>query len=59
MEGIRVVLVDIRPAVVDRVPFCTERGPKFDGKRCDVLGRRPGSICEPAILQAGIEWEVP
>jgi hypothetical protein len=57
---LRIVLVDdVRPAITDRIPFCNERCPHHDGKRCSVLGRRPGSICEPAIEQAGITWEVP
>jgi hypothetical protein len=27
------------------------RCPAFDGKRCGVLGHRPGSICEPAVRE--------
>lgn len=33
-------------------PFCSERCPSFDGKRCEVLGHRPGSLCEPAVRDA-------
>ena len=34
----------------DKLPFCTEECPSHDGKRCDILGRRPGyGLCQPAI----------
>ncbi len=33
-------------------PFCSERCPSFDGKRCEILGHRPGSLCEPAVRDA-------
>lgn len=32
------------------VPMCVETCPSHDGKRCEVLGRRPGHICEPAVV---------
>jgi hypothetical protein len=33
------------------VPFCsTDECKSYDGKRCKVLGLRPGSICEPAVI---------
>lgn len=60
IQALRIVLDnDVRPAITDRIPFCNERCPHHDGKRCDIIGRRPGNICEPAIEQAGITWEVP
>lgn len=32
------------------VPGCsTDDCPHYDGKRCRLLGFRPGSICEPAV----------
>lgn len=37
------------PAWADDVPFCDERCPQHDGKRCRLLGERPGRICEPAV----------
>ena len=32
------------------VPFCTEECRQHDGKRCRLLGFRPGNICEPAVV---------
>ncbi len=33
------------------VPFCTtSECSKYDGKRCELLGFRPGNICEPAVM---------
>ena len=41
---------DVRPEWENGVPHCdTERCSKYDGKRCRVLGRRPGVLCEPAV----------
>lgn len=31
------------------VPLCDERCPEFDGKRCGVMGNRPGRLCEPWV----------
>jgi hypothetical protein len=32
------------------VPHCREDGcVHYDGKRCELLGVRPGDICEPAV----------
>ena len=33
----------------DDVPWCNESCPKHDGKRCEVLGRRPDDMCVPAV----------
>jgi len=34
------------------VPWCTrEDCPAFDGKRCELLGFRPGSLCEPQVAE--------
>jgi hypothetical protein len=31
----------------DGVPYCTdEQCPKYDGKRCELLGHRPCRVCE-------------
>jgi|AGTN01.3.fsa_nt_gi hypothetical protein len=39
---------EIRPAVcLDGVGYCDEDCPQHDGKRCRVIGRRPGEICWP------------
>jgi hypothetical protein len=33
------------------VPRCTyDDCPSYDGKRCEETGFRPGSICEPAVI---------
>lgn len=33
------------------VPLCTSDGcDDYDGKRCRLLGCRPSSICEPAVI---------
>lgn len=37
------------PKWLNDVPHCQERCPKFDGKRCDELGRQPDTICEPEV----------
>jgi hypothetical protein len=39
----------IHPHWEDEVPLCDEECPSHDGKRCEILGRRPGYICEPAV----------
>jgi len=34
------------------VPICTdERCDHFDGKRCLLIGLRPGNICEPLVVE--------
>ncbi len=33
------------------VPYCSSECKSYDGKRCRLLGRRPDSICEPAVEQ--------
>lgn len=30
---------------------CDDRCPQHDGKRCDLLGYKPGSVCEPWARQ--------
>ena len=36
----------------DSVPRCSEDDcPMFDGKRCEELGHRPSSLCEPAVSE--------
>lgn len=42
-----------RPQWHNAVPMCDERCPRHDGKRCDVLGLRPGALCEPVVQQMG------
>ena len=37
------------PEWLDDVPRCTERCPHHDGKRCRLMGFRPGPLCEPAV----------
>lgn len=41
------------------VPRCApDNCGAYDGKRCDLLGYRPDSVCEPAVrlLVKGREW---
>jgi hypothetical protein len=34
------------------IPFCTyDQCPAYDGKRCRLIGFRPGNICEPAVIE--------
>lgn len=49
VEGIR---ADIDPEWSDLgVPMCTENDCReYDGKRCEVMGFRPRTICEPAVI---------
>jgi hypothetical protein len=42
-------LPSIEPEVLSGVPFCSEQCPQHDGKRCRLLGARPGTICEPGV----------
>lgn len=39
----------IEPDVCGGIPFCSERCPQHDGKRCRILGLKPGNICEPGV----------
>jgi hypothetical protein len=38
------------------VPMCSHACSYFDGKRCEALGLRPGSLCEPAV--SGMAWRL-
>lgn len=41
---------DLQADWTDDGPLCTTSlCPQYDGKRCQALGRRPDSHCEPAI----------
>jgi len=33
------------------VPWCIEKCKEHDGKRCELLGHRPDSICEPYVIK--------
>lgn len=35
------------------VPFCNEHCPYHDGKRCQLIGQRPGHLCEPCVQAMG------
>lgn len=37
------------------VPFCDVRCVSHDGKRCAVMGYRPGPICEPTVRGMSVE----
>lgn len=40
------------PTIIDGVPYCSENTcPAFDGKRCEILGRKPGNVCQPAVSE--------
>lgn len=42
---------DIRPIWQEpsNAPMCVGDCPSYDGKRCRVLGWRPGAVCVPAV----------
>jgi hypothetical protein len=44
-------LTEAQPAWSDElVPHCSDDScQQYDGKRCRIIGCRPGSICEPAV----------
>lgn len=49
----RLISRDVRPVweASTGVPRCAmDDCPSYDGKRCKVLGCRPASICEPAVI---------
>ena len=35
----------------DGVPLCSYDCPSHDGKRCELMGLRPGGICEPMVVE--------
>src|SRR5688572_25862426 len=40
------------PEWADGLPICSlESCPSYDGKRCELMGCRPGSLCEPAVRE--------
>lgn len=39
------------PEWFEGIPCCSESCASFDGKRCELLGFRPGRICEPAVRE--------
>lgn len=40
------------PTIIDGVPYCSENTcPAFDGKRCEILGHKPGNVCQPAVSE--------
>lgn len=44
------VTQDRQPTVAeDGMPICSEECTQHDGKRCRTLGRKPRTICEPAV----------
>ena len=43
----------VQPLWEDDVPTCSEACGQHDGKRCGVLGRRPGRLCEPVVAGMG------
>lgn len=32
-----------------KLPLCSESCPHHDGKRCELMGFRPGQFCEPVL----------
>lgn len=41
-----------KPVWVGQTPLCSYDGcPEYDGKRCELEGHRPDSICGPAVRQ--------
>ena len=43
-------VAQVMPNWDENVPYCTDRCPEHDGKRCRILGHRPDGICEPAVI---------
>lgn len=42
---------EMRPDWTDLlVPWCSEKCPSHDGKRCELMGCEPSRICEPAVI---------
>lgn len=40
----------IQPNYINGVPRCSEeKCPSYDGKRCQLLGQKPDSICAPEV----------
>ncbi len=39
---------DVQPS---GLPTCSSRCPSHDGKRCEIMGRRPEAICEPRVIE--------
>lgn len=46
-----IVLALAQPEWFDDVPFCSESCESHDGKRCELTGNRPSSICEPTVKE--------
>lgn len=44
---------DAAPSWQGHIPACSEACPHHDGKRCRLLGIRPGRVCEPAVEEMG------
>ncbi len=41
-----------RPTLIEGVPRCSHDDcPVYDGKRCQLLGCRPGPLCEPGVRE--------
>lgn len=52
MRGEEVSASDPYPRIgTDGLPWCQESCQQYDGKRCQLLGLRPGAICEPEVLE--------
>lgn len=53
MSGLPVLAAGAQGATVERVghvPFCTgEVCTHYDGKRCALIGMRPGNVCQPTV----------
>ena len=43
------------PYWTETLPYCSEGCPQHDGKRCMLMGFKPGSFCEPALETMTIE----
>lgn len=41
---------DAHKTTVD-VPWCQERCPSFDGKRCEQMGFKPETVCTPVVQE--------
>ncbi len=56
MSALRTRMLAVAESIVakpmvgdDGIPKCNERCPQYDGKRCELLGHQPQSLCEPTL----------
>ena len=46
------------PKWEDHIPFCShEECSSYDGKRCELMGFRPSTVCEPEVRDIVIKYD--